>query len=113
MASFSERKPISEPGWKSCLQNFPLGFRQIVSEPAQLDQALFLIKHHVSGAPISVPWLPNAARVDKVLLTGFQDQLIEWQPDDRAVLNVGARGMGMTKKAEVRGLFGETGGVKM
>src|ERR1700686_4765833 len=102
MASFSERKRISEPGRKSGLQNFALGFRQIVPKPTQLDQALVLIKHHVSGAPISVPRLSNAARVDKVLLTRFQDELIEWQPNDRTVLNVGARGMGMTEKAEVR-----------
>jgi len=78
MASFSERKSISEPGRKSGLQNFALGFRQIVPKPTQLDQALVLIKHHVSGAPISVPWLSNAARVDKVPLTRFQDELIEW-----------------------------------
>ena len=110
MASFSERQAVSEPRRKSCRQNFPLSFRQIIAQPAQSDHALFFIKHHISGSPISIPWLPDAARVHEVLLTRFQDQLIEWQSDNRTVLNVSSRGVGMAKKTKIGGLLGKAGG---
>src|ERR1700693_308329 len=109
-ASFSEREAISEPGRKSCRQDFILSFGQVIPKPAQSDRALFFIKHHVSGSPVSISWLADAACVYEVPLARFQDQLIEWQPDNRTVLNVSSGSVGMTKKAEVRCLFGKTGG---
>jgi hypothetical protein len=82
MASFSVGETIREPRRKSCLQNFPLGLRQIVPESAQANGALLFVKDHIGGSPVSVSWLSNAARVDEVPLTRFQEQLIKGQSDN-------------------------------
>ena len=80
MASFSERQAISKPRRKSRLQDFPLSFCQIIPQPAQSDRALFFIEQNVSGSPVPIPRLADAAGVDKVLLSRLQDQLFKWQP---------------------------------
>ena len=109
MASFSERQAISKPRRKSCLQDFPLSFCQIIPKPAQSDHALFFIEQNVSGSPVSIPWLADAACVDKVPLSRFQDQLLEWHAYNGTILNVSPWSVGMTKKAEFRCLSGKTG----
>src|ERR1700749_1283751 len=109
MASFSERQAISKPRRKSGLQDFSLSFCQIIPQPAQSDRAFFFIEQNVSGSPVSIPWLANAASVDKVLLSRLQGQLFKWHAYDRTILYVSPWSVGMPKKAEFRCLPGKTG----
>lgn len=89
------------------VEDFGLGFGEVVGDAAEFDLGLGGVVDGVGGAPIAIAGLADGAAVDVVFFSGLEDEFAVEALVDGAIEDEGVGDVGVAEEAELAALVDE------